>query len=829
MPPPQLLPTQRSSWTVSGLLMQSNPQTAGPFPSSRQPKKHATSSAHAGLTRHWLSSPQQLSATHPPHAVPSDGHAGPPQTPLSQLPSQHSRSAAQAPPFGVHGVRQTPSSHAPLQHSAPDAHASPSSAHAPQVSPQSKGTAPTQASSHATLQQSGSNRQISAAQSPQPAASGAPLAQTACEQVTPPQTPCSQTPEQHASAEPQASPSGPHPPQTPALQRWPQQSAPALQAEPSGAHGSRQMPLTHMPLQHGAPMQRAPFGMQAAAHAPSTQLSEQHCSGELHALPSGEHRSPQAPPAQTPAQHCAPPSQGAPSGKQPCPQIPSAHRPVQQSPEAAHGAPSRAQLPPPQIPCAHAALQQSAALWQGSPSSRHTGASGAPPAPASSGSPTSCSREPQPRRGAARTARNTRRRAAARGSTSRRLPWAQFTTGGRDGGAGDDALAPAVRRTCGPEAASDATLASVSLKIDQDHGRFRQIVRGRIRENLRKYISQGELIGRKGKDLVSIPIPQIDIPRFRFGDKQRGGVGQGDGNPGDPVGGSDDKQPGQGQAGSGEGDHLLEVDVTLEELASILGEELELPDIQDKGKSKISNAHDRYSGIRRVGPESLRHFKRTYREALKRMISSGTFRPTAPVVVPIPDDKRYRSWKTITEPVANAVIIYMMDVSGSMGDEQKEIVRIESFWLDAWLTRQYKGLESRFIIHDAIAREVDRDTFFHTRESGGTMISSAYKLCSQIIDNDYPPAEWNIYPFHFSDGDNWSMDDTLSCVDVLKTQILPRVNMFAYGQVESPYGSGQFIKDLKEHFSQDERVVVSEIRDKDAIVGSIKDFLGKGK
>lgn len=368
----------------------------------------------------------------------------------------------------------------------------------------------------------------------------------------------------------------------------------------------------------------------------------------------------------------------------------------------------------------------------------------------------------------------------------------------------------------------------MSLKIDQDHGRFRQIVRGRIRQNLRKYISQGELIGRKGKDVVSIPIPQIDIPRFRFGDKQRGGVGQGDGNPGDPLQ-AEDGESDERRAGSDAGQHILEVDVTLDELAAILGEELELPDIQDKGKNKISNAHDRYSGIRRVGPESLRHFRRTYREALKRMIASGTFAPDKPVVVPVPDDKRYRSWKTVTEPVANAVIIYMMDVSGSMGEEQKEIVRIESFWIDAWLTKQYKGLESRFIIHDATAREVDRETFFHTRESGGTMISTAYKLCAQILDNDYPADEWNIYPFQFSDGDNWSLDDTNTCLEILRNRILPRANMFAYGQVESPYGSGQFIKDLQKHFANDERVVTSEIRDKDAIVGSIKDFLGKGK
>jgi len=369
----------------------------------------------------------------------------------------------------------------------------------------------------------------------------------------------------------------------------------------------------------------------------------------------------------------------------------------------------------------------------------------------------------------------------------------------------------------------------MSLKIDQDHSRFRNIVRGKIRQNLRRYISQGEMLGRKGKDVVSIPIPQIDIPRFTFGEKQRGGVGQGDGEPGDPIGGEEGEGDGSGKAGQDPGEHVLEVDITLDELAEILGEELELPAIENKGKSRIISTKDRYTGIRRVGPESLKHFKRTYKEALKRAISSGVYDPARPLIVPQHEDKRYRSWNEAEEPVANAVIIYMMDVSGSMGDEQKEIVRIESFWIDTWLRRHYQGLESRYIIHDAVAREVDRDTFFRTRESGGTMISSAYKLCAQIIDNEYPSEEWNIYPFHFSDGDNWSMDDTLTCVELLKQEILPQVNMFAYGQVESPYGSGQFIKDLREQFKADERVVTSEIRDRDAIVNSIKDFLGKGK
>ncbi|MBZ0120009.1 MAG: DUF444 family protein [Sandaracinaceae bacterium] len=371
----------------------------------------------------------------------------------------------------------------------------------------------------------------------------------------------------------------------------------------------------------------------------------------------------------------------------------------------------------------------------------------------------------------------------------------------------------------------------MSLRIDQDHSRFKQIVRGRIRKNLRQYISQGELIGKQGKDRVSIPIPHIDIPRFRYGDKQQGGVGQGDGDEGDPLGGEQGQGPGQGkgEAGKEAGEHALEVDVTLDELADILGEELELPNIENRGKSKIVDQKDRYVGIRRVGPNSLRHFKRTYRQALRRQIVMGTYDPKNPIVIPTRDDLRYRSWKTETEPVANAVILYMMDVSGSMGDEQKEIVRIESFWIDAWLRKQYKGIETRFVIHDAVAREVDRDTFFRTRESGGTMISSAYKLAAQIIEKDYPPSEWNIYPFHFSDGDNWSVDDTLLCIELLKKVLLPASNVFSYGQVESPYGSGQFIKDLREHLKGDERLITSEIRDRDAIVGSIKDFLGKGK
>jgi uncharacterized protein len=368
----------------------------------------------------------------------------------------------------------------------------------------------------------------------------------------------------------------------------------------------------------------------------------------------------------------------------------------------------------------------------------------------------------------------------------------------------------------------------MALRIDPDHRRFRDIVRGKIRQNLRKYISSGELIGRKGKDMVSIPVPQIDVPRFRFGGQEQGGVGQGPGQVGDVIGQGDPQGDGSGKAGSEPGQHVLEVELSLEELADILGEELSLPRIEPKGKERLISQKDRYVGIRRTGPESLRHFKRTFRQALRRQMMMGNYDPKLPMVVPIREDRRYRSWKTVPMRHSNALMIFIMDVSGSMGDEQKEIVRIESFWIDTWLRAQYDGLESRYIVHDATAREVDRDTFFRTRESGGTMISSAYRLCAKMIAEEFPASEWNIYPFQFSDGDNWSSEDTSSCMDILKKEILPYVNLFCYGQVESPYGTGQFQKDLDETFQGEELVVTSEIKSKEAISESIRAFLGKG-
>lgn len=366
--------------------------------------------------------------------------------------------------------------------------------------------------------------------------------------------------------------------------------------------------------------------------------------------------------------------------------------------------------------------------------------------------------------------------------------------------------------------------------IKQNHGRFLDIVKGKIRQNLKEFVSHGEMIGRKGNDRVSIPVPQIDLPHFTYGTRQRGGVSQGDGQVGDKVGKGDPKEgPGQGEAGNNAGEHGLEVDISLEELAQMLGEELKLPNILPKGARDITTKSHKYTGIRQIGPQSLRHFKRTYREALKRQIAAGIYDPKNPRIIPIKSDMRYRSWAEAPMPQTNAVIFYMMDVSGSMGDEQKEIVRTTAFWIDTWLKHQYKGVQRRFIIHDASAKEVDENTFFKTRENGGTLISTAYKLALQMVKEEYPISDWNIYLFHFSDGDNWSNEDTKLCMDLLANELLPISNQFAYGQVESRYGSGQFFKDILERFPTDEKVVANRIAGKGDIYGAIKKFFGAGR
>ncbi len=152
-----------------------------------------------------------------------------------------------------------------------------------------------------------------------------------------------------------------------------------------------------------------------------------------------------------------------------------------------------------------------------------------------------------------------------------------------------------------------------------------------------------------------------------------------------------------------------------------------------------------------------------------------------------------------------------MDVSGSMGDEQKELVRLTAFWLDAWLRRHYRGLATRYLVHDVAAREVDRDAFFRTRESGGTRISSAYQLAARIVERDYPPDAWNSYVFHFSDGDNEGGEDTARCVELLAGPAPPgRSTSSPTARSAPPEAAGQHLEALRAGLGDRPEVVLAQ-------------------
>ena len=358
--------------------------------------------------------------------------------------------------------------------------------------------------------------------------------------------------------------------------------------------------------------------------------------------------------------------------------------------------------------------------------------------------------------------------------------------------------------------------------IERDNERFRQIVRGKIKQNLRKYMSQDgiKIYDKDGKHKITVPIPHIELPRFIHG-RKGGGIGQGDA-PGPDQG----NQPGPGgqEGGNNPAENALEVDVSLEEIADLLSEELQLPRIEPKGKSEISIDSNKYRTIRTTGPESLRHFKRTFINALKRQIAADEYDPDDPIIIPIKEDKRYRAAKPITIPQYQAVVFYLMDVSGSMGPQQKEMARLTSFWIDLWLMHHYDFIKSRYIIHNYNAKEVDRHTFYHTMESGGTRIASAYELCRDLIKKEYHPSQWNIYIFQYSDGDDWG-GATQSATNLI-ADLLEFVNQISYCQVRE---HGDFKGQLEKRFGDKKKnLVITTAFEKEQIFDAIKDMFQAG-
>jgi sporulation protein YhbH len=321
---------------------------------------------------------------------------------------------------------------------------------------------------------------------------------------------------------------------------------------------------------------------------------------------------------------------------------------------------------------------------------------------------------------------------------------------------------------------------SLHRKGYQDQTRHQQKVRKAIKENLSDLVTDESIIQSDGKQIIKVPIRSINEYRFRYNFNKGKHVGQGDGDSkvGDVIGKEPVPAPGKGKdAGDQPGEDYYEAEVSMEELESMLFSDFELPNLQKKEKEQITITDIAFNDIRKKGIMSNIDKKRTILENLRRNATSDK-----PGIHNIsPDDLRYKTWEDIVKPHSNALIIAMMDTSGSMGIFEKYIARSFFFWMTKFLRRTYEKVEIIFVAHHTEAKEVKEEDFFSKGESGGTICSSAYVKALEIIDQRYPPQQYNIYPFHFSDGDNLTSDNE-RCVKLIN-QLLECSNMFGYGEV----------------------------------------------
>jgi uncharacterized protein len=320
-------------------------------------------------------------------------------------------------------------------------------------------------------------------------------------------------------------------------------------------------------------------------------------------------------------------------------------------------------------------------------------------------------------------------------------------------------------------------------RAGRDRKRHREKCREAIRRGLARLVAQQDIIGAdsRGKK-ASFRIRAFPEFRFNFGRKTDAvGSGAGQQRGGTFRVGKGDSQQGPGMAGNEPGQDVYEVEVTLEDIDQFLFDDLELPDFLVKQLRQIPVLDKAgMTGISRYGTTSRLHRLGTMRARIKReRAQQHEGAPSGSGF--IDEDLRFRRLAERTRMSSNAVLMCMMDVSGSMDDSKKFLARIFFWLLYRFVQSKYEHAELVFITHHAAAREVDEDEFFHTMESGGTVVSSAYELALDVIDSRYPSDEWNIYAFHISDGDNWQDDNTH--VVELARKLLVHCNLFGYGQV----------------------------------------------
>ncbi|MTI83286.1 MAG: sporulation protein YhbH [Firmicutes bacterium] len=366
---------------------------------------------------------------------------------------------------------------------------------------------------------------------------------------------------------------------------------------------------------------------------------------------------------------------------------------------------------------------------------------------------------------------------------------------------------------------------SLHRKGEIDRQRHREKVKEAIKKNLADIVSEESIILSDGKKVIKVPIRSLDEFHFRFNrnKQQHGGQGDGESKVGDVLGSDSKKKagkgPGQGQgAGEEPGVDYYEAEITIDELAEMIFEDLGLPNLKQKKKPELASESVEFRDVRKVGIQSNIDRKRTIFQALKRRAMEEGKQGLGKITR---EDLRFKTWEQVYKYESSAVVLAMMDTSGSMGPWEKYIARSFFFWMVRFLRTKYQNVKIVFLSHHVMAKETTEEEFFTKGASGGTRCSSVYELALKVIEERFNPEDYNIYGFHFSDGDNLSSDNE-KCVRLVK-DLLKVCNLIGYGEIEGPYYYSSTLKSAFKKIEEQNFTTVS-IRDKSGVFPALKSF-----
>ncbi len=377
----------------------------------------------------------------------------------------------------------------------------------------------------------------------------------------------------------------------------------------------------------------------------------------------------------------------------------------------------------------------------------------------------------------------------------------------------------------------------LSRRGQLDQEKHERVLRETVKNNITDLITHGNIIA-DGK--VIMPVKHLRQWKFEYEDDENqegtATLPDGDFEKGDTIGKVPNKQkgkgndPGEDEGEDGDGDNgegYYEVVVDTDSVAEILFEDLELPRMKEKKTADVYKKEYIRDNISKKGIISNLDKKRTIIENMKRNASKGN-----PVFGDlVDDDLRFRTDTEKLIPQSKVAVIFIRDRSGSMSEEKKHLTRVFTFWITKFLEYKYKKIvEKSFILHDTSAIEVEEDQFITMTEGGGTAISSGFNLAKEIINDKYPPENYNIYIFAFSDGDNMPSDNA-KVVSLVK-ELLPATNLigyidilhyyYAYSRMYDRDGLADALENLKE-----ESIIVAKVNKQEDILKGMKKLFKK--